>query len=434
MRLLVRPAYAVAGMVAELAATLTTRGGGKVRQSVSGRKGVLRRFSLWGRQDREPSRALAWFHAPSVGEGLQARPVLEGLRARRPELQLAYTYFSPSAESFARELDVDFRDLLPFDTRRAARVALDALEPSALVFSKLDVWPVLVDEAHRRGIPVALLSATLSARSPRRGTLARLFLHDAYASLTAVGAVSREDATRLIALGCRPESVTVTGDTRFDQVLSRARNVNRDGPLLAPLRSDRPTLVVGSSWPADERALLPAIGRLRRSAESLRVIVAPHEPTPEHIASIERWAMTAGRHARLGGTDAGLADIVIVDRVGVLGELYALADFAFVGGGFHAAGLHSVLEPAAFGAPVMFGPRHDVSRDATLLLEAGGAVAASDEREILAGLRRWIDDPPARTAAGVAARRVVDANAGATERSLTLIDALLARGLPRVER
>jgi 3-deoxy-D-manno-octulosonic-acid transferase len=217
----------------------------------------------------------------------------------------------------------------------------------------------------------------------------------------------------------------VTGDTRFDQVIMRARTANREGPLLAPLRSNRPTLVVGSSWPADERQLLPAIGKLRRSVPSLRVIVAPHEPSPEHIVPIERWAATVGRHTRLGGANAGSADIVIVDRVGVLGELYALADFAFVGGGFHAAGLHSILEPAAYGVPVMFGPRHDASRDAALLLEKGGALTARDEHEIFALLRGWLDDRPARLAAGTAARRVVEENAGAAGRSLALLESLL---------
>lgn len=427
MNPIVRIAYAAAGSLAEAAAAIASPGGGKIRRSFRARRGVLERFTEWGRLFRDRSRPLLWFHAPSVGEGLQARPVLEALRANHPQIQLAYTWFSPSAESFAKALDVDFRDTLPFDTPRGARSALDALRPSALVFSKLDVWPALVEEARRRDIPLALLSATLAPGSSRTHGVAKLLLHDAYASLDVVGAISEDDAARLVALGCRPDAVRVTGDTRFDQVIARAARVDRAGALLEPLRSDRPTLVVGSSWPADERELLPAIAELHRSAPALRTIIAPHEPTATHLAPIRQWAASEDlRSATLGTTEAASADVVIVDRVGVLGELYALGDIAFVGGGFHAAGLHSVLEPAAYGVPVIFGPRHQGSRDAGLLLAAGAARSVHDQHAIADVLRQWIEDPGARKAAGRAARRVVEENAGATARSVRLVEELLS--------
>ena len=435
MHPLARLAYTAAGSFAEAAAALVPRGGGKVRRSLGARKHVLGRFARWGDESRDKARPLVWFHAPSVGEGLQARPVVEALRARHPEIQIAYTFFSPSAEAFSKTLGADFRDVLPFDTPRAARAVLDALRPTVLVFSKLDVWPALVEEARRRDLPVALLSATLAPGSSRRGGVARLFLRDSYASLTAVGAISREDAERLIELGCRAAAVEVTGDTRVDQVIARAGRADLTSDLLAPLRSDRPTLVVGSSWPADERELLPALAEIHGSAPRLRTIVAPHEPTASHIAPIERWAAATGlRLARLGAASARSADVVLVDRVGVLGDLYALADLAFVGGGFHAAGLHSVLEPAAYGAPVIFGPRHGDSRDASLLLTAGGARAVHTGDDIAVVIRTWLDDPVARRRAGAAARQVVEENAGATEKSVVLVERLLAGASAAPER
>lgn len=426
MNPIVRSAYAAVGSLAEATAAYAPRGDGKVRRSFNARRGVRERFARWGKALRDPSRPLFWFHAPSVGEGLQARPVLEALRARHPRAQLAYTYFSPSAQSFAASLNVDFHDILPFDTARAAQVVLEALRPSALIFSKLDIWPTLVDQATRGGIPVALVSATLAPGSSRMHRLAKLLLHDAYAALDAVGAISEDDAARLTALGCRASVVRVTGDTRFDQVVARAARADRASALLSPLRSNRPTLVVGSSWPADEREIFPALAELHRSTPQLRTIVAAHEPTRAHLAPIEQWAATTGlRSATFGSTAAGTADVVIVDRVGVLGELYALAHVAFVGGGFHAAGLHSVLEPAAYGVPVIFGPRHHASRDAGLLLAAGAAQAVTNPREIADVLLKWIEDPPARDAAGAAARRVVEENAGATARSVALVESLV---------
>lgn len=426
MNALVRPFYAAAGLLAQAAALLTPRGGGKLRRSLAARRGVHGRFATWS--GRDPARPLVWMHAPSVGEGLQARPVLAELRRHRPDLQLAYTYFSPSAAEFAARLDVDFKDVLPFDTAAGARATLDALRPDAIVFSKLDVWPLLAEEARRRGVPLGLISATLPAGSSRLRGLAPMLLRDAYTALDAVGAISAADARRLVDLGCRPEAVTVTGDTRFDQVWARARATDPGGALVAPLASRRPTLVAGSTWPADERELLAAIASLRATHPELRLIIAPHEPTASHLAPLERWADATGvRWARLDTPAAATADVVIVDRVGVLGELYALADIAFVGGAFHAAGIHSVLEPAAFGAPVLFGPRHGNSREASLLVAGGGARVVPDTRALAATLAEWLADPAARRAAGLAARQLVEKNLGATARSVALVESLLAR-------
>ena len=122
---------------------LLARGEGKLARGIRGRGGVLERMEAWAREHRDPSRPLAWFHAPSVGEGHQARTVIEAFRARRPDAQVAYTYFSPSAEQFARSVPADFADYLPLDAAGDVRRALDALRPAALAFSKYDVWPVL---------------------------------------------------------------------------------------------------------------------------------------------------------------------------------------------------------------------------------------------------------------------------------------------------
>ena len=425
MNAALRPLYAAAAQAARLAAALAPAGESKLARTFAARRGIRDRYAAWADAHRDTTRALLWMHAPSVGEGLQARPVLERLRRSHPELQLAYTFYSPSAERFAHGLDVDFRDYLPFDTTGDARAALDALSPRALVFSKLDVWPGLTREASLRGVKLGLISATLARDSSRGRGLSAAVLHDAYAALDAVGAIDQEDAARLVHLGVREHVVRVTGDTRFDQVWERAQRVARGGPLLAPLVSDRPTLVAGSTWPADEAHLLPAVQAYLADGAGLRLIIAPHEPTPEHLAPIERWAVDARIPlARLGTPEAAAATVVLVDRVGVLGDLYALADAAFVGGAFHAAGLHSVLEPAAFGAPVLFGPRHTGTRDARLLLAAGGAVAVTGRPELLSALRRWFDAPEARVAAGQAARSVVERELGAADRSTELVERL----------
>jgi 3-deoxy-D-manno-octulosonic-acid transferase len=422
-----RIAYGAAAQLARAAAAVSPGGGAKWRRSLHARRGIRARYAAWRGRDR--SRPLLWMHAPSVGEGLQARVVLELVRTRRPDVQLAYTFYSPSAESFARALDVDFADYLPFDTAGDARVALDVLSPSALVFSKVDVWPVLVDEAAARRVPLGMISGTLSPVSSRRGALAAGLLQDSYARLRRVGAVSEADAERLVRLGVAPEAITITGDTRYDQARSRADHANLSAAPLAPLVSRRPTLVAGSTWPADEAVLLEAWTGIRRELRDARLVIAPHEPTAEHLEPIEAWirsAQLAG--ARLGDANTGAADVIVVDRVGVLGDLYALATAAFVGGGFHGAGLHSVLEPAAFGAPVAFGPLHAGSRDASLLIEAGGGESVATVDEAIEVLLTWLADASTRDVAGSAARALVDHGTGAAERSYGLVMELIERG------
>jgi len=426
VRFLLRALYAVAAKLASVAASVIPASDRKAVIAVRARRGIRSRYASWAAEHRDAARPLLWMHAPSVGEGLQARPVLTLLRSHHPEVQLAYTFFSPSAEEFSRTLDVDFRDYLPFDSAADMGGALEALRPKALVFSKLDVWPELVRQAARRAVRVGMVSATLGPVSGRRSRAGNLLLRDAYASLDAVGAVDREDADRLVELGVRSEAIEVTGDTRFDQVWERAESVDRQSRLQTQLASDRATVVAGSTWPTDEAPLLEGFLRARVQIPALRIVIAPHELSPEHLGAIERWA--GGHQLSLARLDEAspAADVVLVDRFGVLGELYALAHVAFVGGGFHDAGLHSVLEPAAFGAPVFFGPQHKKSRDALMLLGAGAARAVTSAPDVQRQLVDWFRQPEARREMGAKARAAVERGRGAAERSLKLVERLLA--------
>jgi 3-deoxy-D-manno-octulosonic-acid transferase len=410
---------------------LAGRGSGKLARSIRGRAGVLHRMQAWAREHRDPTRPLAWFHAPSVGEGLQARAVIERFRVLRPDAQVAYTFFSASAERFALSVDADIADYLPLDLPRDVVTALDALRPSVLAFSKTDVWPVLTREAKARGVHLAMLSGTLPETSSRLRGPARALLAPAYARLDVVAAIAPADADRFGLLGVPAERRRVMGDARFDQVWARAQAADRGSALLRPFRGfDGVTLVAGSTWPADEEKLVPAVAAIRQTGRGVRLVLVPHEPTPAHLARTRDLLRQHGFGSiRLlsevqAGTDAG--ETVLVDRVGVLGDLYALADVAYVGGGWGTAGLHSVLEPAAFGTPVLFGPRHSNAREAAELITAGGAVSLRGDM-VAAALRPLIEDERARTHAGQAARAYVQQSLGAAERGAEIIDALLPR-------
>lgn len=384
------------------------------------------RYQRWSSASRDPARPLVWFHAPSVGEGLQAQPVIELVRARRPDVQIAYTFYSPSAQQLSETLKADFADYLPFDTYADADAIIAALRPSVLIFSKLDIWPALTERAAAAQVQVGVISATLAESSGRRGLFARALLADAYHAIQRVGAIDEKDAEHFRQTGVPPDRVDVTGDTRYDQVWTRAQRA--PSALVQSMRSSRPTLVAGSTWPTDEEHLFGAWRKIRDKIPDARLVIAPHELTPARVASVDGWARRRNlRLARIDARDTSAADVVLVDRFGILGDLYALADVAYVGGGFHSAGLHSVLEPAAFGAPVLFGPRHDKSRDARRLIDAGGGAAVTGEADLSLRLSDWLGSLPARDAAGEAARSMVQEGTGAAERSFALISALLDR-------
>ncbi len=397
----------------------------KFARTIALRRGVGERLAAWGRRARDPSRPLAWFHAPSVGEGLQARTVLQEFRARHPDWQVAYTYFSPSAESFAAGIGADIADCLPIDTPEAVNAALDALRPSLLVFAKLDVWPELATGAARAGVPVALVAATVRPGSGRLRPVARALLSPGYRALAIAGAISADDADRLARLGVAPARIQVTGDPRSDSVLARVAATPSDDPLLT-LREGPPALVAGSTWPVDEDCLLAAFVSVRERQPATRLILVPHEPSAEAVERVQRAADRIGAPpARLLGAGAVDAPLVVVDRLGVLAALYGAGKLAYVGGGFGTAGLHSVLEPAAWGLPVIFGPNWSESRDAARLVAAGGGLAVANPEALATVWLEWLEDEAARAAMGARALAVVEAERGAAARSAALLDEVL---------
>ncbi|KPK64973.1 MAG: hypothetical protein AMS21_05950, partial [Gemmatimonas sp. SG8_38_2] len=323
----------------------------KARRSVEARQKLVARIQNWAGEHRTDG-PLVWFHAPSVGEGLQTRPVIEALRKLRPELQVFYTFFSPSAEKFAAQMPVDYADYMPFDVVADLMLVMEAVRPDVVVFGKSDVWPNVTRVASWCDVPLALVSGTLAESSSRLRWPARRLLTPAYERLSAVGAISVEDAARLALLGVHPDRIEITGDARFDQVWARAQALDPSQPPVVLLAGhDGLTLVAGSTWPEGEKHLVPAVASLRSRHRNFRALMVPHEPTDDHLRRLESHLDVDGlEHVRLSELEGGsgdLKEVIVVDRVGMLGELYALADIAYVGGGFGKRGLHSVLEPAA---------------------------------------------------------------------------------------
>lgn len=415
-RALARVAFAALPLAAPFSA--------KLRGGLAGRRAGGRKLRDWAAVHGDRSRPLLWFHAPSVGEGLQARAVLEALRPRHPEWQVAFTHFSPSAESSAATQPADVQGYLPADLPADVDAALDALAPSALVFVKLDVWPELATRAASRGTPVLLVAATVSPVSRRTGWPARSLTRPAYEAITRAGAIADDDAERLVSLGVERDRIAITGDPRFDSVATMVRSAAQEAPVLA--RTTRGTLVAGSTWGADEAVLLEAFAIVRKNRPDARLVVVPHEPTPAHLDAVDQLAIRNGlpRPVRLGAT-RGDEGFVVVDRVGVLARLYGVGDIAYVGGGFGRAGLHSVLEPAAWGVPVIFGPNWKSSREAGLLIDAGGGYSLPGRAAAAHLAGRWLDwliNDKSHGEAGAKALNVVQSGLGGAEANARLVE------------
>lgn len=406
----------------------------KLDRGLAGRAAAVHELEEWAREAREPERPLVWMHAPSVGEALMAQAIIGALRQERPTAQILFTYFSPSAERVAARVGADQHGYLPWDLATEARRALAAIRPDLLAFVRTEIWPVLAREAKQAGVRLALVNAVLAAGSSRLRGPARFLLGPGYQRLDQVGAVAEGDAERLASLGVPPERIRVTGDARFDQVWARVaalggEKARYERPLLHRLHDpDTTTLVAGSTWPADEALLVPACARARNKVP-LRLIIAPHEPTPDHLAGLEERLDDAGMtHARLGEVERDavpLPEVVVVDRVGVLAELYAVARMAYVGGGFGNAGLHSVVEPAALGVPVLFGPRLGNALEADDLARAGGGTTINGEAALTAAIVRLARSPVQRAEASAAALIFVRSRLGGAARNAQLLTTLL---------
>lgn len=385
----------------------------KAKQWVNGRAG------LWDRLEaRAPQlRGCIWMHCASVGEFEQGRPVLEALLAQHPGSPLLLTFFSPSGyearKDFAPATHVDH---LPPDGRANAERFVRLVQPSMALFVKYEFWPNHLHALKAAAVPTYLVSAIFRADQPffrwyggawRR--MLRCFTH--------IFTQDVPSCQRMNAIGMT--HATVSGDTRFDRV-ARIVEANEELPVARSFREGAPTplLICGSTWPADERVLLDA---LHDPVPALRTVITPHEPAPEHLRSIEErfpkplitWSEAVRDPS--GAWAYGHMRTCLVDTMGVLARLYKYGDIAYVGGGF-GDGIHSLLEAAAWGRPVIFGPRHTKFAEAQGLIEAGGGFEVRDGAQLASVLQRLLGDPGLLASASEAAARYVQERRGATDR------------------
>ncbi len=399
----------------------------KVRRGIAGRRTLFRDLEAavqkLGAGDR------VWFHASSLGEFEQAKPIISELKRRRPAIQIIASFFSPSGYDHSRKYHLaDVITYLPFDTPGNVRRFLDLIRPTVAVMVRYDVWPNMIWELHDRSIPTLVANATMRATSPRLLPIVRNFHHYLYGSIGDILTVSGDDVHSFQEFGINGSHLEAIGDTRYDQVNARSAEARKRHILPESAVRGKKVVVIGSSWPEDEEVIIPAYHEVRKHVPNLLLVIVPHEPTLEHIEDLER---------RFNGTVSTLRfsalneyageEVILVDSIGILLVLYASAHVAYVGGSFR-QGIHNVLEAAVYGIPVVFGPRHRNSQEPGALVEAGGAFVVVDEHELETVLVRLLTDEQARNRAGERAAEFVQRNTGATQRVLRHIEPYLTDG------
>ena len=428
----------------------------RLRANLVARRGLAERLAV-AAQRRDTARPLVWFHVASAGEYLQAEPLLRRFRAHG--CQVAVTLTSVSGLRWLQRIadwpELVYAGMAPFDRCGDVRALLGALRPSVQVLVQADLWPNLVLETRARGIPQVLIAARIGAGATyrRRWPLRGLY-RTRYGGLDGIAALSAGDRERLAALAPGHGRLCIAGDPGIESVLQRVQEA-RSAPATAALearwpRHGTPRLIAGSIWPQDEMHLLPVLRDALHEWPRFTALLVPHEPHEAHLRVLEAALapLTVARLSQLeagaagggdsnappraggaspddvsaagAGTAAQEARVVLVDSIGRLAGLYALAGVAYVGGGF-SSGVHNVAEPAAAGLPVLFGPRHGKSPLAQALREAGGGFAVSDGPTLRAALWPLLRDEASARTAGERARSLVAGLAGAVERCEALI-------------
>jgi 3-deoxy-D-manno-octulosonic-acid transferase len=389
------------------------------------RQALGERFG-WGR--RSSTTGNIWLHAVSLGEMSAAAPLVRALRSRYPDTSLVLTTATPTGRARARSSFGDGVDVrfLPYDTPGAVARFLDRIQPRLGIIMETELWPNLFRECERRGVPLVLASARLSAKSVSRYRRSGSLFRGIFSASSLIAAQTALDAERFIAIGAQSAGTRVIGNIKFDMELG-AGVIDQGRALRSSFGSARPTWIAGSTHAGEEESVLAAHEELRADrADALLLLVPRH---PDRFASVAD--LLARRGLRFTRRSSGIlpeaaTQVVLVDSVGELAALYASADVAFVGGSLVPVGGHNLLEPAALGVPVLTGPYHSNGKDiARLLLEQGAALQVGDARELAAALARLLADPAERRRIGAIGQRIVESNRGSIARLLELIEPLL---------
>ena len=360
----------------------------------------------------------AWFHAASLGEFEQGRPVIEAFRAKYPHYRIVLTFFSPSGYEVRKNYEkADVVLYLPADTPANVKQFLDAVQPNIAFFIKYEFWYNYLSELRCRQVPTLLFSTIFRPNQlffkPYGGFYRKmLFCFDAI--------LVQNQASKTLLESVQYPNAIFTGDTRFDRVAQIAQQA-RAIPEIVTFKDNCPLLIVGSAWPDDMEVLIPFLNQFNKP---LKIIIAPHEID---AAQIENWQkrlkQSSLKWSELKTNDP--ANLLFIDCIGLLSSLYRYADFAFIGGAY-GDGLHNILEPAAFGMPLFFGDKYyNKFQEALDLINQKAAYSIKNAKELEQKIVEIYDNEALRQQQAEICRLYVQNQIGATGRVMAVIESVL---------
>lgn len=397
---------------------------GRYRAGLAGRLGWVPKQL----QAAAAGREVVWVHAVSVGEVMAATQLIRELSAMRPEWLITVSTTTATGQRLAKErlpeLPVFY---LPLDFAFVVRRYLRVLQPKLLVLMESELWPNLMLQCERTGVPMAVVNARVSDRSfPRYMRLRRLW-RPLLKKISLFLAQSAETAERLVQIGAPAERVQVTGNLKYDV------REGRESPLVAMLRVQLPAearvVVCGSTLDGEEKILLAAWPAVLAADPNAVMVLAPRHPDRFAVvaAMIEAGGFTVFRASEFRERPAPLAagSIFLLDTIGDLAAIYSLGEVAFVGGSLVQAGGHNPLEPARFGVPVLMGRSFENFREIVSVLQAHDAIRLASTAGFIEALLAMLRHTEEAHAVGQRGREVFDAQAGATRRTVQALTALL---------
>jgi len=377
-----------------------------------------------------------WIHAVSVGEVLTARALLPQLRERYPRLRLFLSTTTMTGQQIARNSlqYVDGVFYFPFDLGFVVNRTLGLVKPRLFIMMETEIWPNLLRACKRTGVRTVLVNGRISSRSYPRYRLARPFFRRVLGNVDRFCMQGDESARRIIEMGADPDKVVVTGSLKFDSLEIPGTTTAADRGRNRVLRyfrvsPERPVLIAASTLKGEEEPVFEAFQRIRARLPEALLIIAPRKP--ERFGEVEQIARRAGwnvaRRTDLPVDAEPRHDVVVLDTIGELAQLYQVATAVFVGGSLVDQGGHNILEPAVFGKAIVFGPyMQNFAEIARTFVENDAAVQIRSGRELEQALLALLTDPVRRARLGAAARALVEANRGARGKTITAI----ARVLP----
>ena len=349
-----------------------------------------------------------WFHAASLGEFEQGRPLIERIRKEYPQYKILQTFFSPSGYEVRKNYDgADIVCYLPIDTPSNVKKFVDLVNPCMVFFVKYEFWQNYLNTLYKKGIPVYSVSSIF-----RPGQIFFRWYGKSYQRVLKTFAhlfVQNEESKTLLA-GIGVNHTTVVGDTRFDRVLDICAAA-KQLPLVQKFKGDALTFVAGSSWGPDEDIFIPYFN----ARPEMKLVIAPHVVSDGHLKEIEsKLQRSCIRYTQATEENVGQADCLIIDCYGLLSSIYRYGEISYIGGGF-GVGIHNVLEAAVYGIPVIFGPNNKKFREAQHLLanKGGFEIHGSEDFEQL--MNKFLNDEAYLGLSGKAAGDYVKGNAGAME-------------------